>query len=203
VCTVFGAVSGSSMSVSAAVGSVAYPQLAQRGYDKMVVGTLAAGGTLGLLIPPSLSLLIYGALTDTSIGKLFLAGVIPGLMMAALFMVYIEIKTRRNSGLVPAEQALPWGATLKAALAVWPILVLILAVLGSLFAGLATPTESAAVGVAAAALLGFTMGDLTLAQADANLRQLGAHICRDCFCLFGCGHFGAVDQHVAVAAKTA
>jgi tripartite ATP-independent transporter DctM subunit len=162
VCTVFGAVSGSSMSVSAAVGSVAYPQLAQRGYErKMVVGTLAAGGTLGLLIPPSLSLLIYGALTDTSIGKLFLAGVIPGLMMAALFMVYIEIQTRRKPGLVPAEQPLPWGATLKEALAVWPILVLILAVLGSLFAGLATPTESAAVGVAAATLLGFTRGNLT------------------------------------------
>jgi tripartite ATP-independent transporter DctM subunit len=150
------------MSVSAAVGSVAYPQLAQRGYErKMVVGTLAAGGTLGLLIPPSLSLLIYGALTDTSIGKLFLAGVIPGLMMAALFMVYIEIQTRRKPGLVPAEQPLPWGATLKAALEVWPIIVLILAVLGSLFAGLATPTESAAVGVAAATLLGFTRGDLT------------------------------------------
>jgi C4-dicarboxylate transporter DctM subunit len=167
VCTVFGAVSGSSMSVSAAVGSVAYPQLSRSGYDrKLVVGSLAGGGTLGLLIPPSLSLLIYGALTDTSIGKLFLAGVVPGLLMAFLFMVYIEWKTRRDSGLVPREEPLPWGATLKAALAVWPIAVLILAVLGSLFAGLATPTESAAVGVAAAAILGFTLGEL-------NLRKLG------------------------------
>ena len=165
VCTVFGAVSGSSMSVSAAVGSVAYPELIGRGYDKrMVVGSLAGGGTLGLLIPPSLSLLIYGALTDTSIGKLFLAGVVPGLMMALLFMVYIEIKARRHPGLVPAEAPLPWSQTLRATLAVWPILVLILAVLGSLFLGIATPTESAAVGVAAAALLGFTMGDLTLAR---------------------------------------
>ena len=167
VCTVFGAVSGSSMSVSAAVGSVAYPQLSRSGYDrKLVVGSLAGGGTLGLLIPPSLSLLIYGALTDTSIGKLFLAGVVPGIMMALLFMVYIEWKTRRQPGLVPSETPLPWGQTLKAALAVWPIAVLILAVLGSLFAGLATPTESAAVGVAAAAILGFTIGDL-------NLRKLG------------------------------
>ena len=142
VCTVFGAVSGSSMSVSAAVGSVAYPELSQRGYDRrLVVGSLAGGGTLGLLIPPSLSLLIYGALTDTSIGKLFLAGVLPSL--------------------APQEPRMPWGETLRATLAVWPILVLILAVLGSLFAGIATPTESAAVGVAAAVLLGFTMGDLT------------------------------------------
>ena len=162
VCTVFGAVSGSSMSVSAAVGSVAYPELSQRGYDRrLVVGSLAGGGTLGLLIPPSLSLLIYGALTDTSIGKLFLAGVLPGLMMAALFMVYIEITVRRQPSLAPQEPRMPWGETLRATLAVWPILVLILAVLGSLFAGIATPTESAAVGVAAAVLLGFTMGDLT------------------------------------------
>ena len=162
VCTVFGAVSGSSMSVSAAVGSVAYPELSQRGYDRrLVVGSLAGGGTLGLLIPPSLSLLIYGALTDTSIGKLFLAGVFPGLMMAALFMVYIEFTVRRQPGLAPQEPRMPWGKTLRATMAVWPILVLILAVLGSLFAGIATPTESAAVGVAAAVLLGFTMGDLT------------------------------------------
>ena len=162
VCTVFGAVSGSSMSVSAAVGSVAYPELSQRGYDRrLVVGSLAGGGTLGLLIPPSLSLLIYGALTDTSIGKLFLAGVLPGLMMAALFMVYIEIMVRRQPSLAPQEPRMPWGETLRATMAVWPILVLILAVLGSLFAGIATPTESAAVGVAAAVLLGFTMGDLT------------------------------------------
>jgi len=150
------------MSVSAAVGSVAYPELSQRGYDRrLVVGSLAGGGTLGLLIPPSLSLLIYGALTDTSIGKLFLAGVLPGLMMAALFMVYIEITVRSQPSLAPQEPRMPWGETLRATMAVWPILVLILAVLGSLFAGIATPTESAAVGVAAAVLLGFTMGDLT------------------------------------------
>jgi tripartite ATP-independent transporter DctM subunit len=167
VCTVFGAVSGSSMSVSAAVGSVAYPELVQRGYDKrLVVGTLAGGGTLGLLIPPSLSLLIYGALTDTSIGKLFLAGVIPGLMMALLFMIYIEVKVYLQPQLAPREKVLPWSETIQATVAVWPILILILAVLGSLFAGIATPTESAAVGVAAAVILGFTMGDL-------NFKKLG------------------------------
>lgn len=162
VCTVFGAVSGSSMSVSAAVGAVAYPELSRRGYaPRLVVGTLAAGGTLGLLIPPSLSLLIYGALTDTSIGKLFLAGVLPGLLMALIFMTYVEWSARRNPNEVPQEQPQPWGPTLRATLALWPIAVLILSVLGSLFAGIATPTESAAVGVAAATLLGFTMGDLT------------------------------------------
>ena len=162
VCTVFGAVSGSSMSVSAAVGAVAYPELSRRGYERrLVVGSLAGGGTLGLLIPPSLSLLIYGALTDTSIGKLFLAGVLPGLLMATLFMLYIEWTVRRRPALAPRAEPQPWGPTLRAALAVWPVVLLIVAVLGSLFAGLATPTESAAVGVAAATLLGFTRGELT------------------------------------------
>ena len=92
VCTLFGAVSGSSLSTAAAVGSVAYPEMTKLGYDrKMVVGSLAGGGTLGLLIPPSLSLLIYGALTETSIGRLFLAGLLPGLLFAAMFMGYIYL----------------------------------------------------------------------------------------------------------------
>ncbi len=162
VCTVFGAVSGSSMSVAAAVGSVAYPELKSRGYDRAeTVGSLAAGGTLGLLIPPSLSLLIYGALTDTSIGRLFLAGVLPGLMMAALFMAWILVAALRNPAIAPEERRVALGEALRGLPAVLPLVGLIVAVLGSLFAGLATPTEAAGVGVAAALLLGVTIGDLT------------------------------------------
>jgi tripartite ATP-independent transporter DctM subunit len=162
VCAVFGAVSGSSMSVAAAVGSVAYPELKSRGYDRaQTVGTLAAGGTLGLLIPPSLSLLIYGALTDTSIGRLFLAGVLPGLMMAALFMAWILVAALRNPAIAPEEKRVALGEALRGLVGVLPLIGLIIAVLGSLFAGLATPTEAAGVGVAAALLLGFAMGDLT------------------------------------------
>lgn len=165
VCTVFGAVSGSSLSVAAAVGSVAYPELRDRGYDRSaVVGSLAGGGTLGLLIPPSLSLLIFGALTDTSIGQLFLAGLVPGLMMAVLFMCWIAFQAWRRPEIAPEDDArVPLGRALLALLRIWPMIVLIVAVLGSLFAGLATPTEAAGVGVAAAVLLGFTLGELTMA----------------------------------------
>ena len=171
VCTIFGAVSGSSMSVAAAVGSVAYPELKRRGYDRpAVVGSLAGGGTLGLLIPPSLSLLIYGALTDTSIGKLFVAGVVPGLMMACLFSAYIAWAARRNPAMAPERgEAMPLGAILRGTLQVWPLAVMIVAVLGSLFAGIATPTEAAAVGVAAVIVLGFTMGELTPAKLAGAL----------------------------------
>ncbi|NBN63883.1 TRAP transporter large permease [Pannonibacter tanglangensis] len=166
VCTLFGAVSGSSMAVAAAVGSVAYPELTRRGYDRnSVVGSLAGGGTLGLLIPPSLSLLIYGAFTETSIGKLFLAGIVPGLIAAAGFMVWITIHSLRRPELAPRnlEPAVGLGQALKGLVEIWPLLALIGAVLGSLFAGLATPTESAGMGVAAAIILGFAVGDLTLA----------------------------------------
>ena len=102
VCTVFGAVSGSSLSTAAAVGSVAYPEMVKAGYDKeAVVGSLAGGGTLGLLIPPSLSFVIYGALTETSIGRLFIAGIIPGLMVSGLFMLYILILCIRKPNISP------------------------------------------------------------------------------------------------------
>ena len=104
VSALFGAVSGASTSTAAAIGSVAYPELEKRGYDpSVVVGTLAAGGTLGLLIPPSLSLLIYGATQQVSIGQLFLAGLLPGLMLAVMMMTFIGLISSRQKGVVPDE----------------------------------------------------------------------------------------------------
>lgn len=160
----FGAVSGSSIAVAAAVGSVAYPELTRRGYDRgAILGSLAGGGTLGLLIPPSLSLLIYGAFTETSIGRLFLAGVVPGLIAALGFMAWIAWRAARDPSLAPEPPpAIGIGRALGGVLAIWPIVLLMLAVLGTLFAGLATPTESAGMGVLAAVIIGVTVGDLRM-----------------------------------------
>ena len=164
VCTLFGAVSGSSLSTAAAVGSVAYPEMTTRGYDrKMVVGSLAGGGTLGLLIPPSLSLLIYGALTETSIGRLFLAGLLPGLLFALMFMGYIYLRCRTKPELVP-DAGLTVGARviLIKILTLWPFLFLILSIMGSIAFGIATPTEAAGIGVIATITIGKLWGSLTL-----------------------------------------
>ena len=164
VCTVFGAISGSSLATAAAVGSVAYPEMSKRNYNEpMVVGSLAGGGTLGLLIPPSLSLLIYGALTETSIGKLFMGGILPGILMAILFMLYIFIRCTINPKLwnsdTNSEGVL--NSSIVDFLKIWPIGFLIFAVMGSIVLGIATPTEAAGVGVISSLLLGLFWGDLS------------------------------------------
>ena len=163
VCTLFGAVSGSSLSTAAAVGSVAYPEMTERGYDKkMVVGSLAGGGTLGLLIPPSLSLLIYGALTETSIGQLFLAGIIPGVLFAIMFMIYIYFKCMRQPPLAPTDDTVfKFTKIIIDILSIWPFLIVVFAIMGSITFGIATPTEAAGVGVIATIILGKLWGSLT------------------------------------------
>lgn len=163
VSALFGSVSGASTSTAAAIGSVAYPELEKRGYNpSVVVGTLAAGGTLGLLIPPSLALLIYGATQQVSIGQLFLAGLLPGLMLAVMMMLYIGFIESRGQGVVPTgEERVGLGTALLKLLPIWPVGFLIFAVLGTIYLGLATPTEAAGLGVMAAIILGFTWGGLT------------------------------------------
>ncbi|MFG6177599.1 TRAP transporter large permease [Halomonas sp. THAF12] len=164
VCTLFGAVSGSSTSTAAAIGSVGYPELSKRGYSpNMIVGTLAAGGTLGLLIPPSLALLIYGATQNVSIGKLFLAGMLPGLMIALAFFGWIMVRSSLGSPVAPSrEEKMDWGAVGRGLLEVWPLPILIFFVLGTIYMGIATPTEAAALGVTASIVLGLTWGDLDM-----------------------------------------
>ncbi len=128
--------------------SVAYPEITARGYNKdMIAGSLARGGTLGLLIPPSLSFWIYGALTETSLGRLFLAGIVPGLMIGLMFMIHIFVQASRHPHIVPREEGVP--SLISVALGfcqIWPLLLLIMAVTGGIIAGFATPTEAAGLG---------------------------------------------------------
>ncbi len=164
VCTLFGAVSGSSTSTAAAIGSVGYPELRSRGYEPgMVVGSLAAGGTLGLLIPPSLALIIYGATQNVSIGTLFIAGMLPGLMIACAFSIWIILRTKFGGPVAPeSEGRMDWLAVARGLKEIWPLPILIFFVLGTIYLGIATPTESAALGVVASIVLGMTWGNLDL-----------------------------------------
>ena len=163
-CTMFSAVCGSSQATAAVVGSIAYAELEGRGYrGRRIAGSIAAGGTLGILIPPSLALIIYGFWQDVSIGSLFLAGIVPGLMIASFFMVYIAIAAKRHPEDVPtAGEPMPIWQAIKASIDVWPFFVLVFAILGTLVLGLATPTESAALGVATALILAFAYRQLTM-----------------------------------------
>lgn len=166
VCTVFGAVSGASTSTAAAIGSVAYPELRNRGYNKpLVVATLAAGGTLGLLIPPSLSLLLYGVTQGVSIGRLFLAGVVPGIVLAVMFMILIAFICKKNPDFDEhSTENIPLLEKIMGLLRIWPVAFIAFAVLGTLYMGLATPTESAALGVIASILTGVCWGSLSLSR---------------------------------------
>ena len=159
----FAAVSGSSAATCATMGKMTIPELTKRGYDEsVVIGTLAGSATLGLLIPPSIILIVYGVATDQSISRLFMAGVLPGLMLISLFALYLMLWAWRYPDRVPpGEERLPLGEKLRRARRLIPLLGLIVGVIGSIYAGLASPTEAAAVGVVLSLLLARFQGTMT------------------------------------------
>ena len=146
-CAFFSAITGSGAATAATIGMVAYPAMTERGYEKrFTLGLLAAGGTLGILIPPSIPLILYGAVTEESVGKLFMAGVIPGLLLAGIFIVYAVIKSKRG-GFVPLPRT-TWSERLRITRKnLWGILLPFL-IIGGIYSGAFTPTEAAAVGLA-------------------------------------------------------
>ena len=149
-CALFAATSGSSVATAATIGTVALPEVDRHRYnERLFVGTLAAGGTLGILIPPSINLIIYGLLTDTSVPQLYLAGFIPGLLLAVLFMLTVIVAClfRRSWGGTPIETS--WALRVRSLVHLLPPLGIFLVVVGSIYAGLATPTEAASLGVVA------------------------------------------------------
>jgi tripartite ATP-independent transporter DctM subunit len=160
--TIFAAVSGSSAATCATIGKMTLPELGRRGYpEHLVVGSLAGASTLGLLIPPSIIMIVYGVTAEVSIARLFIAGVLPGLMLAFLFSSYIIGWSLLNPGAIPRDDARPsLLQKLSASRHLIPVVLLIIAVLGSIYSGIATATEAAAVGVVGSLVLSALQGSL-------------------------------------------
>ncbi|MBO6538494.1 MAG: TRAP transporter large permease subunit [Rhizobiaceae bacterium] len=186
-CAVFAAVSGSSAATTATIGKISLPELQKRGYDdRLAIGSLAGSGTLGLLIPPSIILIVYGAAVEESIARLFVAGVVPGLVLAALFMGYVVIWSLLNpKKMPPAEQRLPWREKFKAVRSLLPVFLLIAGVIGAIYGGLASPTEAAVVGVALSLLLARLQGALDWRLFREGLMAATITSCMIAFILAG------------------
>jgi tripartite ATP-independent transporter DctM subunit len=170
-CTIFAAVSGSSAATCATIGKMSLPELKRRGYpDSVAIGSLAGAGTLGLLIPPSIIMIVYGVTAEVSIAQLFVAGIVPGLMLAGLFSAYLAVWASLNPQLVPAADiGLTTAQKLRESRHLIPVMLLIAAVLGSIYSGVATATEAAALGVVGALLISAVQGSLTWATFRDSL----------------------------------
>jgi C4-dicarboxylate transporter, DctM subunit len=162
-CAGFGAICGSSIATAATMSKVAYPSMKKLGYsDSLSTGVIAAGGTLGIMIPPSTIMVIYGIITETHIGKLFAAGVIPGLFTAALLMLAIVVMTTFTPAHSPAGERTSWPERWRALRGIWGVLLLVIVVLGGIYGGLFTATEGAGVGAAGAFLFALARGSMNL-----------------------------------------
>ena len=181
-CTIFAAVSGSSAATCATIGKITLPELKKRGYPEDIsIGTLAGAGTLGLLIPPSIIMIVYGVAANVSIAKLFIAGVIPGLLLATLFMGYIVVWSLMNPDKIPkADDAMSFVQKIYASRHLIPVVSLIALVLGSIYSGIATATEAAALGVGGSLILAKIEGSL-----DWNRFKEGLLAACRVYCMIG------------------
>ncbi len=173
-CGLFAAISGSSAATVATVGKMSIPELRKRKYpEKILLGSLAGSGTLGLLIPPSIILIIYGVTIEDSIAKLFMAGILPGIMLAVIFMLYVVIWSTINKKLMPTiSENFSFLEKIKKSKQLLPVVLLITAVIGSIYTGIATATEAASLGVVGALILSLFQG--TLNKNSFKLSLLGA-----------------------------
>jgi tripartite ATP-independent transporter DctM subunit len=161
-CAGFGAICGSSIATAATMSKVAYPSMKKMGYsDSLATGVMAAGGTLGIMIPPSTIMVIYGIITETNIGKLFAAGVIPGILTALLMMAGIVVMTARDPSHAPAGERTSWPNRWKALRGIWGVILLVIVVLGGIYGGIFTATEGAGFGAAGAFLFALARKRLT------------------------------------------
>jgi tripartite ATP-independent transporter DctM subunit len=200
-CSLFAAVSGSSAATTATVGKITLAELSKRGYSKaLAIGSLAGSGTLGFLIPPSLIMIIYGVLADVSIGKLFIGGILPGVMLATLYSGYIMIAATLDPSAVPdTQERYGWRERLASLRDLLPTFLLIALVLGSIYGGFATPTEAAALGVLGALLLSLWFRSFSAAM----LRDALSHAVRTTvmisFIIAGAGFLSQVVGFLGIA----
>ncbi|QBK31109.1 TRAP transporter large permease [Roseitalea porphyridii] len=189
-CAGFGAICGSSLATAATMGRVALPELRKYGYaGGFSTATLAAGGTLGILIPPSIVLVIYAILTEQNIAKLFLAAVIPGIMAALGYVLVISIYVRLNPEAGGVRERVSYGERFRALFNVWPVLLVFLAVVGGIYAGIFTPTEGAAVGAFGTGLIAWWNGGLTRKTLMASFLSTGRSTAMIFFIVLGAGFY--------------
>ena len=186
-CALFAAISGSSAATVATVGKMSIPELRKRKYpEKLLLGSLAGSGTLGLLIPPSIILIIYGVTIEDSIAKLFMAGILPGIMIALIFMSYVVIWSTINKKLMPKSlETFSLIAKIKRSKQLLPVIILIISVIGSIYTGIATATEAASLGVVGALILSFFQGTLSKETFRLSLLEATKSSCMIAFILAG------------------
>jgi tripartite ATP-independent transporter DctM subunit len=160
-CGLFAATSGSSLATAVTMGKVAYPEMRKLKYEPtLAIGCIAAGGSLGLLIPPSMAFILIGILTEVSIGKLFLAGIIPGIVEVAVYCLTIWVMCKRKPSMGPSISPARWGQRLYAVRKIWAIAILFIVVIGGIYGGVFTPTEAGGIGALGAVIIGILMGRL-------------------------------------------
>lgn len=170
----FAAICGSSTATAAGIGKIAYPEMKKFNYDaRLATGSIAAGGTMGILIPPSLGFVTYAILTEQSIGKLFMAGIIPGILEAVFYMITIHIVCKLNPNLGPRGPAVEFRRKLDALKGVWSMIVLFILVMGGIYAGVFTPTEAAGIGATGAMLVSLARGKLSRGSFVESLMDSG------------------------------
>ncbi len=186
-CALFAAISGSSAATVATVGKMSIPELRKRNYpEKILLGSLAGSGTLGLLIPPSIILIIYGVTVQESIAKLFIAGILPGIMIAIFFMLYVIVWSLINKKLMPKSfENFSLFEKIQRSKKLLPVIILILAVIGSIYTGIATATEAASLGVVGALLLSYLQKSLTIQTFKESLLGATKTSCMIAFILAG------------------
>ncbi|MBO9396589.1 TRAP transporter large permease subunit [Shimia sp. R9_2] len=189
-CAIFAAVSGSSAATAATIGRMSVPELTKRGYpESLIIGTLAGSATLGLLIPPSIILIVYGVATEQSIARLFVAGILPGFMLIALFAGYVAVRAWMNPALIPQEvRDFPLREKLAASRNLIPVALLIIGVIGSIYTGLASPTDAAALGVVLATVLAWASGSFSVKLFMDALLSATRTSCMIAFILLGAAY---------------